>query len=623
MSCSILEPPIHSNGLGNPQNPPHKTFRSSENMWHILARSFNLPNETPENAAVRKQINWFVSNPKYLQQMAEQSRPYLFYIYQQVRIRNLPAEVALLPMVESSYDPFAYSKAGAAGLWQMMPGTGSGFGLTVNWWYDGRRDIIASTHSALNYISYLGNFFNDDWLLALAAYDAGEGTIENATHHNLRHHLPTDFWHLNDLSSETKSYIPKLLALATIIKNPDEYPIDLPFIPNAPYIAQVSVGSQIDLVRAAKIADMTAEELLILNPGYNRWATDPDGQHKLLFPIDKAARFQEQLSHIPKYARVTWLRYQVKKGDSLISIARHFKTTVKLLQEVNHLKTHTIQIAHTLLIPTETSQLTKIVLNSERKYFSSLHKIPEIHLTNHIVKKGDTALSIAKRYHVTTKEIRFWNGLKSVKYLHPGQKLIMWPPHKRTVYHPHYTTYTIQSGDTLSGIAYRHHTHATTIKKLNHLKSSKIKPKMTLKIPPALHATTQHHTQKKSHTTTAHHATHHHPSHKTKPHTTHHSTQHSSHKTKTHTTHHATHHPSKKTTHIHKTTHPITQKTRQSQHITYRVKSGDNLIKIAKKLGVKTADLIRWNKIKNATYLKPKQTLVFYSPTTPLVKSKI
>jgi len=472
-------------GLGDPNQ--HINYQFSRNIFSILGDSFNLPNETPENPAVLKQINWFVSHPAFLKRMAEQSRPYLYYILQQVNRRGLPTELVLLPIIESAYNPFAYSSVGAAGLWQMMPGTASGFGLKVDWWYDGRRDIIASTNSALNYLSYLGNYFNDNWMLAIAAYDTGEGRVNSAIQHNLKAGLPTDFFNL-PLPADTKTYVPKLLALATIIKHPYEYPIDWPNIPNAPYLSVVNVGSQIDLSRAAKMSDLSLQTLSRLNPGFNRWATDPDGPYTIVLPIDKAARFQEALNNLEPNQRVTWIRYTVKNGDTLSVIAYKNKTTTDLIKKVNRIKYNNIHADQVLLIPLSSSKLTSIVFQSEKRYFKSSHSLPEIHLTTYLVQHGDTLSKIAKKYHVKESAIRFWNGLRTKQELTVGAQLIIWPHRQKshttsTSRHsgsPKRITYRVKSGDTLSNIAYRYKVKASSIKHWNQLSSDVVKANQIL-----------------------------------------------------------------------------------------------------------------------------------------------
>lgn len=541
------------------------------NIWDAMSSDFSLPDETPENPNVRKQINWYVSHPGYLRQVAEQARPYLFYIYQQVKLRNLPAELALIPMVESAYNPFAYSQPGAAGLWQMMPGTASGFGLKVDWWYDGRRDIMASTKSALDYLAYLNHFFHGDWLAAIAAYDTGEGNLNAAIKKNLKAGKPIDFWHL-PLSSETKSYVPKLLALATIIKNIDDYPLALPPIENAPYLASVDVGSQIDLEHAARMAAISLQELTELNPGFNRWATDPKGPHLLLLPVDKAAGFKKQLAKIPMSRRVTWQRYKVKKGDSLISVAKRFKTSVDIIRSVNRISGHVLHNGQVLLIPSSSSHITKIILASEKKYFSHHTTLPEIKITHHVVRPGDTLAKIAKQYEVKPRQIRFWNGIKHEKDLKVGKELIIWPPKHYFKYRVYTTLYKVKKGDSLISIAKRYHISVTTIRKENHLHHSSIRLGQTLKLPGGWLS------------------------------------QAKSKKSRVHITHTGHKKVIKK-----KVTHHSVKKSAPHK-IMHRVKTGETLSAIAHQYRVRVSDIKRWNKIDPSKQLKSNQLLVIFAP---------
>jgi len=476
---------------------------SSQNFWNVLASEFNLPEETTENIAVRRAIKWYIKNPAYLTKIAEQAKPYLYYIYQQVKKRHLPAEIVLLPMVESNYNPFVCSSVGACGLWQMMPGTALGFGLKEDWWYDGRRDIAASTNSALNYLVYLGKFFHGDWLLAIAAYDTGEGSVSHAMHRNLSLGEPIDFWHLW-LPRETQNYVPKLLALATIIKYPYEFGVRLPAVKNKPYLEKVNIGSQIDLSRAARLAGISMKELTHLNPGYNRWATDTHGPHFLLLPIDKAQIFKKRLAKIPKKDRVNWIRHKVKRGDSLSVVAHRYKTTPSMIKRVNRLKSNLIHVGKILLVPKSQSKMTRIVERFKSHYLKGhKHRIHLSTIKHYIVKKGDSLWHIARKFRVKIRQLRFWNKLKKGHQLHAGQKLSIWPnrvpkhhvsrpvhhhtthhhvksskKHHRVIHHhvKHHTVrrlnYRVRKGDTLSGVAQKYHVHVHDIQRWNNISNA-------------------------------------------------------------------------------------------------------------------------------------------------------
>lgn len=474
-----------SKGLGSSKNPhqAQHRYQHARNLWKTLAKNFQLSGETPKNPAVKKQIQWYLDNPLYLQTVVNQAKPYLYYIYQQVKARGLPPELVLMPMVESAYDPFAINPhSGATGLWQMMPGTASGFGLRVDWWYDGRRDIAASTGAALDYISYLGDFFDGRWLLAIAAYNAGEGTIQRAVDHNTHLGKPTDFWHL-DLSEETSSYVPKILALATIIKHPNRYPINLPKVKQAPYLAEVNMNSQINLIQAAQMANIDLKRLAKLNPGYNRWATDPHGSNTLLLPVTKVDHFIKELKKHPASQRVTWYRIRVQKGDSLAKIAHKYSTSADLIKQINRLNTTNLYPGEALLVPSKQKKITKKLLDKVGYFNKKLHDVPDSNVIHYRVKQGDSLSSIAQHFDVSAHQIKFWNKLSS-HTIHKGQKLVIWPP-KGTHFNPTISTivYSVKSGDSLYQIAHQYNANIKEIKHINDLNSNTIHPGQTLHIP--------------------------------------------------------------------------------------------------------------------------------------------
>jgi membrane-bound lytic murein transglycosylase D len=573
--------PKYTSGFAKPETAHSWRYEYAGDLWSTLGRQFDLPGETDNIPAVAYEINWYMHHKPYIRKMAEQSKPYLYFIYQQVKKRNLPPEVALMPMVESNFNPFAINNtSGAAGIWQMMPGTASGFGLRVNWWYDGRRDVTASTNAALDYLVYLGKFFDNNWLLAMAAYDTGEGNVQNAIRRNAKAGKSTDFWSL-DLPRETRNYVPKILALATILKHPDRYPLDLPPVKNAPYLAKVNVGSQIDLARAAKMAGLSLSELSILNPGFNRWATDPNGPHQLIVPVNKVTQFKVALKKLPKRDRVTWHRITIKHGDTLASISKKYHTNIELIKQINQVDSSLIRPGQTLLIPTQSSRMTKLVIKNERHFFKGLHNIPEPKLINRTVRPGESIAGLAKQYNLTERDIRFWNGLKSNK-IKPGMKLIIWPPQKRL----YYTTwpYRVKAGDNLIKIAHRYHVSPLLIKEMSHLKSDVLHAGQLLRIPVAHYEIRAHHYYKPK-------------KHKPAP---------SKHTAKRTQTHKPIHHK-KITKHQKPASHAHHTTTKKSYQI-YHVKPGDNLIKIGHLFGIKAHIIKTYNHLKTDK-LKLKQAL--------------
>jgi membrane-bound lytic murein transglycosylase D len=429
-------------------------------VWDVLRSEFTLSHEVarPE---VQEQIRWLAAHPSYLHKVSRQSEPYIYHVLAEIRKRKLPGELALLPMIESAYDPFAYSGAGAAGLWQLMPRTGSDLGLKQDWWFDGRRSIRPSTDAALNYLLYLNKFFSGNWILAIAAYDSGEGTIARAVKSVSRPGQPIYFWNL-PIPRETKIYVPRLLALAEIIKNPSRYRVSLPSIPYLPYFEEVNIGSQIDLNHAAKLAGISYKELIKLNPGYNRWTTAPYKPFRLLIPAEKVERFNLNLANFPEEKRVSWTKHQVKQGDSLNNIATRYHTTVNLIKQLNQLTTNTIRPNQSILIPS--SKNTAVVARKEDTTSSSAaHKLttPSNRRIIHIVQNNDTLEKIQKTYGVSARAIQSWNKLPNTKSLREGQQLIIWRKVKQPV------QYIVMRGDSLSVIAKLHQTKVDSIIDLN------------------------------------------------------------------------------------------------------------------------------------------------------------
>jgi len=479
-------------------------YRNADNMWDVLRAEFTLPHYE-DNPLVQEQIEWFLNNQEFLSRAATRAAPYLYYISQQVRNRHLPAEVVLLPMIESAYNPFVYSSAGAGGIWQLMPDTATGYGIKQNWWYDGRRDIIASTKAALDYLVYLGNFFDGNWLLALAAYNTGEGNVLAAIRRNVRESQDTDFWSL-PVHQQTREYVPRLLALATIIMHAEEYNIQFPTVNNAPYLAQIDMGGQIDLKYAATLAGMSLSALKQLNPGYNRATTDPSGPFKLVLPIQNVAQFSENLMRTPTYERVKWNHYKVRTGETLIAIAKKFKTSVDTLSNMNSLSSTKLTPGTQLIVPQAAPDITKTILAHEKHIMVArskplkpmvvknvaVNKILEKPYklqpgdTLYVVRTNDTLQKIASRFHITLKTLLTANNYKSIQTISMGTQLII-PTHmnKTQKYQlaPGDTIYMVRLGDTLEQIAQKFHTSTPAIRLANLMASNDIQEGDRLVIP--------------------------------------------------------------------------------------------------------------------------------------------
>lgn len=267
---------------------------SYKGIWEELAHHFSLNHQT-HNPAVRKQLNWIIKHPDYIHTLTKQSKPYLYHLYNEIKKRNLPGELALIPMIESEYDPFSSSSKGAAGIWQLMPQTARELGLIRNWWVDARKNFTPATNAAFNYLSYLHHFFHGDWILAVAAYNSGEGTVKKA----MRRGHQQYFWNLR-LPQETKRYIPKLLALAEVVQNPKQYHIQLPVLPNKPELEEVEIKNHISLQSAAQLATIPKQQLFKLNPGFKNWSTHPTQPYKILMPSKYIQTFYNNLTAYSK-----------------------------------------------------------------------------------------------------------------------------------------------------------------------------------------------------------------------------------------------------------------------------------------------------------------------------------
>lgn len=446
-----------------------------EDLLERLRGAYALP--AVDNDAVRRHADWYARHPAYLERVLNRARPYLPHVAAEIAARGLPAELAFIPVIESAFDPFAYSHGRAAGLWQIVPGTGRRFGLKQNWWYDGRRDVVESTRAALDYFEYLHKFFDGDWLLAVAAYNSGEGTVRRAIRHNESAGRPTDFWSLR-LPKETQSYVPRLLGLAAVLADPDGHSLSLPPVASTPAFATVELDGQIDLAVAAELAGIDLNELQALNPGFNRWATDPDGPHRLLLPLDTEASFLTALAELPPTEHVRWRRHQVAAGDTLGGIARRYRTTVRVLQSVNGISGTNIRLGSHLMVPTSTRSLDDYPLSAANRLSSTQQRERSGRVrTEHTVRSGESLWTIARKHGVGVRELAGWNGMAPGDTLPVGRKLVVWresgaasaarPPSTdaklRRVH------YTVRRGDSLYRIASNFRVSVDDIKRWNNL----------------------------------------------------------------------------------------------------------------------------------------------------------
>ena len=482
------EPSVDDVNLANGMDEPSpvedgENQPTADDLWMRLRAGYGL-DLSIENDRIRVQREWYARHPEYFTRVTTRSERYLHYIVEQAEARDMPLELALLPIVESAFDTFAYSHARAAGPWQFIPSTGDYFGMQRTWWEDQRRDILKSTNAALDYLQQLSSRFEGDWLLALASYNAGGGTVSRAIRRNKEAGKPTDFWNLN-LPRETTAYVPKLLAIAQIVGDPQAYGVPLHPIANEPYFATVKTGGQIDLAQAARLADISVEELYLLNPSYNRWATSPDGPFRLLVPVDRAENFQTKLASLPKDQRMQWARYEIRPGDNLGAIARQYRTTPQVLLNINHMKNNTIIAGRTLLIPGPASSSSDYSLSAESRLAKKQSKQPKgRQRVDYTVQPGDTLWEIARRHKVGVPELAKWNSMAPKDSLRIGQNLAVWTkgslaaspasntPSSSNPNMVRKVRYAVRNGDSLYAIADRFNVSVNDIKSWNNAVAS-------------------------------------------------------------------------------------------------------------------------------------------------------
>jgi membrane-bound lytic murein transglycosylase D len=384
----------------------------TQDLWQRIRQGFAMPEL--DDALSRRKTREYAANPDYLQRMFDRSRFYLYHIVEEIEKRGLPTELALLPMVESAFNPLAYSRAHASGLWQFIPGTGKRFDLEQNWWYDARRDIVASTEAALDYLTKVHEM-HGDWHLALASYNWGENAVARAVAKNRRAKKPTNYASLK-MPRETRHYVPKLQALKNIIAQPAKYGIDLAPIPNEPYFTVVNEPPQLDLALAARLAEMPVEEFVALNPGFSRPFIRSGEGARIILPSDKVAAFHDNLARQDPDQLVSWEVYQPEKGETLQKIAAKFEFSLAELKRVNGIPPGSSRVPATMVVPIE-AEAAAIGAKLPIMYAAPVAAVRHVHR----VKPGDTLSGIAKRYRVRISDLKRWNPATGI--LRIGQKI--------------------------------------------------------------------------------------------------------------------------------------------------------------------------------------------------------
>ncbi|MGH8497608.1 MAG: LysM peptidoglycan-binding domain-containing protein [Methylococcales bacterium] len=502
--------------VGRPSFPDvedmvHSHRSKFKTVWEHILSLYKIP--PVHHPQVYQEMQWFLRNREHLDRVQQRAEPFLFEIVDQLEKQRIPGEFALLPIIESAFQPYAYSRAHASGIWQFIPSTGRRYGLQQDWWYDGRRDIYAATQAAIRYLRKLHGDFNGDWLLALAAYNCGEGAVQNAIDRNFRNDLPTDFWSLK-LPQETRGYVPRLLAVSKLFADARRYGIRLRPIPDRPYFKRITVASQIDLKMAANLAGISLHKLYQLNPGYNQWASAPQGPHRLLIPMENAKIFSGKIDNLSDVTGVQWRRHRVNPGDSLESIAEIYGASVANIQKANNLRTASLETGSHVIVPLTDQELlhynyfpnpnmskrsiasrggskrglAKRVLRSGKSRRAS-------EKTLYTVRRGDTLSKIAKRYSVNSKDLAKWNRIGKRPTVRAGTKIAVWytghgsksglkkaaskrksnrvASKSRKAASKAVANYTVKKGDSLTKLARRYNVSVTDLRKWNGRKKGK------------------------------------------------------------------------------------------------------------------------------------------------------
>jgi membrane-bound lytic murein transglycosylase D len=468
--------------LTMPSEWQHHNGEDYDDLFDRMRAGFAF--DEVQEPAIDQQLAWLEHNPDYLERVFQRGQRYMYHIITEVEARGMPTEFALLPVVESAYEPFAYSQSRAAGLWQFIPATGVRFGLRQNWWYDGRRDVIESTRAALDYLQELHDEFNGDWLLAIAAYNVGEQWVERQVAANTAAGRPTDFWHLN-LPAETRAYVPKLLALKRLMAEPERYGLAFAPIPNQPYFAVIDTDSQIDLKIAAQLAGTSYDEIVALNPGYNRWATDPKGPNRMLVPIDNADAYEAALKTLAPEDRVRYLVHEVGKRETLASLARQYGTSVAVLVKINELGGVRVAPGESLKIPEKSAPLPdKVLLAAARVDRPETDTGgPKQHQIVYRVRAGETLSSIARRNNMPVGTLARLNNMGSADTLVRGQRLVIKAGNRHNrdegVPSGRRVLYLVRKGDTVFSISHQFQVTVAQLKSWNginqrhHIKAGK------------------------------------------------------------------------------------------------------------------------------------------------------
>ncbi len=441
-----------------------KNFSS---IWDKLNAGFCLDNVY--SSRIEREKEWFMKNKQFLYRSIDRAKPFLYHVIKELENRNLPYELALLPIVESGYQPYAHSPSKAAGIWQFIPPTAKEYRLTKNWWYDGRRDILSSTKAATHFLSDMHRHFKKDWLLAIASYNTGAGKVGRSMSKAKYVIGKTSFWDLN-LPRETEIYVPKLLALRDIMANPKSYGIKLPKLSNQPQTGFVKIYNPIDFYTLSVLSDVNIETLYFLNPGFSAWYIMPSMQDRILLPLNKIKKFNERYK---KYRTIMFKEkiHIVQKGDTLSGISKQYNVKVKALMVKNSLNSDLILVNQKLRLPIKTTVTDKNTISIGN--YEHLVMDKTFHYF-HTVKRYDNWYRIAKFYDVNLKSLLSWNNADKNTKLFVGNKVkIEMRSPILSINENMNLRYVVNTGDTTGVIASGFDIPREELLSLNGIKSSR------------------------------------------------------------------------------------------------------------------------------------------------------
>ena len=464
-----------------PETLDTSNYSDDNDLWRVIADYQEI--KVDDNPRIQSHIDWISQRPDYLANISKRAEPFLYLVVSEVEKEEMPIEIALLPIVESDYYPFSYSHGTATGIWQFIPSTGRMYGLDEDWWHEDRRDVLASTKAAVRYLKDLNQMFDGDWLLSIAAYNAGPGRVQRAIDNNRKLGKGTDYWSL-DLPKETEKYVPKLLAIGKVLKNPERYNQKFSRIENKPYLESIKLESQFDLALIAQWTNLSIDEIYSFNPGLKRWATPEALPYTILLPIDIVDDFKETLSNQKNRPKVSWTRYKVKEGDSLSVIAQNFNTTINQIQSVNDIKGNLIKANSYLIVPIARETEDYYSLSDAQREKSRLNASTNSEKLIYKVVSGDSLWKISQDFSVSVNNLVRWNKIAPTAPLSIGKELVILIDDKEKTELAKITNtgidinrnivYTVKRGDNLSLIAQKYKVKVSQIRDWNDLNEKDI-----------------------------------------------------------------------------------------------------------------------------------------------------